>query len=117
MPIITQIRGMLIEETIIYLLRLSGYSPITMAIDDSVEKISGSLWVKGRGESHQIDAIADQVVSVPFTYPQRLLVEGKCHSHTVGIEIVRNAVGVLKDVGEYWALCNITFHYFGGNWD
>lgn len=38
----------------------------------------------------------------PFSNPQRLLVEAKCYSKKVGVEVLRNALGVLKDVSEYW---------------
>jgi len=105
MATISQIRGMLLEEAVLYLLRVSGFETIEQqGSDPTVERGPAGLVVKGRGGQHQIDAIADYVVVQPFSYPQRLLVEAKCHTSNpnVGIEVVRNAVGVLKDVGEYW---------------
>jgi hypothetical protein len=60
------------------------------------------LSVIGRGGRHQIDGIADFAVGQPFSHPQRLLVEVKFHERLVDIEVVRNAVGVLQDVREYW---------------
>ena len=64
--------------------------------------------VRGRGGLHQIDALADLMIVLPFTYAQRLLLEAKCYSENapVGIEIICNAVRVLKDVGEYWVARN-----------
>lgn len=61
--------------------------------------------MKGRGTSHQIDAIADFLVAQPFSYPSRLLVEAKCYSPgcRVGLDRIRAAVGRLKDVREYWS--------------
>src|SRR5262249_41742124 len=40
----------------------------------------------------------------PFSNPQRLLVEARAYSNErkVGLPIVRGAVGVLKDVSEFW---------------
>ncbi len=107
MATISGIRGMLLEEAILYLLRVSGYRTLEK-IDPADTTITGDCYsglkVLGRGGIHQIDAIADFMITPPFTYAQRLLIEAKCYSDTypVGIEIVRNAVGVLKDVGEYW---------------
>jgi hypothetical protein len=64
---------------------------------------------------HQIDAIADFSISPPFAYPIRLLLEAKFYQRNVGIEIVRNAVGVVKDVNEFWIASNNMskprFHY------
>lgn len=105
MPTVTQIRGMLLEEAILHLLRVSGYRTIEqVGSDPTLNHGAAGLEVKGRGGVHQIDAIADYTVAHPFSYPQRLLVEAKCYSDTypVGIEKIRNAVGVLKDVEEYW---------------
>jgi hypothetical protein len=100
---IGQIQGMLLEEALLYLLRLSGYPTVEKADGDSTlnEGHSG-LEVFGRGSKHQIDAIADFVIAQPFSNPQRLLLEAKFRSKKTGIEVIRNAVGVLKDVGEYW---------------
>lgn len=98
-----QLRGMLLEEALLHLLKRSGYK--TIEFDNQDETLingSAGLKVKGRGESHQIDAIADYRINVPFIYPQRLLVEAKCLNQKVGLPIIRNALGVLKDVQEFW---------------
>lgn len=98
-----QLRGALLEEAILYLLYASGYEPVLTAGSDPTLTLSNSgMEVQGRGERHQIDAIADFVLSPPFSNPQRLLVEAKFLTKRVGIPIVRNAVGVAKDVSEYW---------------
>jgi hypothetical protein len=107
MATISGIRGMLLEEAILYLLRVSGYRTVEQR-DPNDKTLEGSphsgLKVRGRGGLHQIDAIADLMIVPPFTYAQRLLLEAKCYADykPVELEIIRNAVGVLKDVGEYW---------------
>jgi hypothetical protein len=99
----SQLRGALLEEAILYLLYASGYEPVLrVGGDETLELSTSGLNVRGRGEKHQIDAIADFVLSPPFSNPPRLLVEAKFQRKNVGIPIVRNAVGVLKDVSEYW---------------
>lgn len=94
---------MLLEEAAVKLLSESGY--VVVDQPDGGQTISpgpSGLEVHGRGCKHQIDAIADFLICPPFSYPQRLLLEAKCLSKNVGIDIVRNSVGVLKDVNEYW---------------
>lgn len=105
MATLPQIRGMLLEEVLLYLLRVSGYSTVEQAgLDPTLKDGPAGLQVNGRGGIHQIDAIADYIVAHPFSHPQRLLVEAKCYgeNYPVGIEKIRNAVGVLKDVEEFW---------------
>lgn len=103
MPRIGQIRGMLLEEALLHLLRGSGYQTVEdESGDETLKKGSAGLMVRGRGSDHQIDAIADFIVHQPFSHSQRLLVEAKCYSEKVRLPVLRNAVGVLKDVSEYW---------------
>ena len=104
MATINQIRGMLLEEAILFLLRQSGYITIESADDDvTLQMGSAGMEVKGRGGVHQIDAIADFVVNPPFSFPLRLLLEAKFHkSKPTGIGVIRNAVGVQRDVEEFW---------------
>jgi len=98
-----QIRGMLLEEALLCLLRGTGYRTVDSSDgDETLTGPLGFLKVKGRGERHQIDAIADYVFQQPFTHPQRLLLEAKFQTTPVGLPIVRNAVGVVKDVAEYY---------------
>lgn len=104
MATIHAIRGLLLEEVLLNLLRDSGYVAIDKAntSDKTLKNGRSGLEVKGRGWNHQIDAIADFSVSPPFSHPIRLLLEAKFYNKNIGIDIIRNAVGVLKDVGEYW---------------
>ena len=99
----SNLRGMLLEEAILYLLRASGYQTVDSADgDDTLESHSAGIAVKGRGGKHQIDAIADFTVTPPFSYPQRLLLEAKCYNRAIGIEVARNGFGVLRDAEEFW---------------
>lgn len=105
MALIDQVRGMLLEEVILKLLRAAGYRTVTNPGDDpTLGMVSAGLTVAGRGAKHQIDAVADYRLGQPFSNPQRLLVETKCYNdnRTVGLPIVRGVVGLLKDVSEYW---------------
>ena len=120
MATISGIQGMLLEEALLFLLEISGYRVVYSASVDPHTLHDGhsGLEVLGRGGKHQIDAVADYILAHPFSNPQRLLVEAKCYSDSrpVNIEIVRNAVGVLKDVSEFWVTgiprpANNRYHY------
>lgn len=104
MPASGQIRGMLLEEALLFLLRKSGYKTVDAVDkrDKTLSKIGAGLQVQGRAIKHQIDAIADYTITPPFSYPNRLLLEAKNYSGTVGIEIIRNALGTIRDIDEYW---------------
>src|SRR5206468_8075613 len=95
---------MLLEEAVLFLLRVSGYRTIEQAgRDATLHDGHSGLEVRGRGSHHQIDAVADYIVPQPFANPSRLLVEAKCYpTRIVGLEVLRNSVGVLKDVSEFW---------------
>lgn len=100
-----QLRGAILEEVVLYLLRRSGYSPLSSTGGDSTIKVGHSgLELRGRGAWHQIDSIADFRVTPPFGNPIRLLVEAKFLSGKVGLPIIRNSAGVLKDVTENWVI-------------
>lgn len=107
MPTIPQIRGAFLEEIILYLLKNIGYEIVTSNDIDVRDGHSG-IEVQGRGEWHQIDAFAKLQYTPAFMYPLRLILEAKCYKNSmpVGIGIVRNSVGVLKDITENY----FTFH-------
>jgi len=107
MATITQIRGALLEEAVLFLLEKVGYVTVdagslaSRPVEGMRSGHSG-LEVRGRGTWHQLDALALWRYSPAFMYPLQLIVEAKCYSsrRPVGVEIPRNAVGVLKDISE-----------------
>jgi len=98
---LSSIRGILLEELVLYLLTLVGYRIIKPGEEGTKPGHSG-LEVRGRGEWHQIDALAAFDRTPAFMYPLRLMVEAKCYARgtPVQINVTRNAVGVLKDIAE-----------------
>ena len=97
---ITAVRGILLEEIVLHLLEMVGYR-VVKAGEPGTRAGHSGLEVQGRGEWHQIDALAAFDHTPAFMYPIRLMVEAKCYARKrTGIEIVRNAVGVLKDISE-----------------
>jgi len=98
---IPAIKGAILEELVLHLLKIVGYTPLDSGAEGTRDGSSG-LELEGRGEWHQIDAAATLDHSPAFMYPLRLLVEAKCYaeSRRIGIDVVRNAVGVVKDTSE-----------------
>lgn len=97
---LSQIRGAIFEEVVLHLLELVGYR-IVLAGEEGTRRGHSGLEVQGRGEWHQIDALAASDRTPAFMYPLRLMVEAKCYRRgRIGIEVVRNSVGVQKDISE-----------------
>lgn len=103
----SQIKGVVFEEFVLRLLAKAGYR----IIEDSnsaydIRNGHNGLQLQGRGEWHQTDALVAYDHTPAFIYPIRLIVEAKAYSLSfnnkgkIGINVVRNAVGVLKDVNE-----------------
>jgi hypothetical protein len=103
---ISQIRGAILEEVVLFLLEKVGYR-IVNAGEDGTRGGHAGLEVRGRGEWHQIDSLAAYDHSPAFMYPLRLLVEAKCYARnrTIGIEVARNSLGVITDIAQnYFSL-------------
>jgi hypothetical protein len=94
---------MLLEEVVLKFLEANGYTTVANAgTDPTLRNGPAGLQVLGRGTKHQVDAIADYRFSPPFSHPYRLLVEAKSIDGSVGLGVVRNALGVVRDVSEFW---------------
>lgn len=95
------IRGAVLEESVLFLLEKVGYRTVQPG-EEATRAGQSGLEVRGRGDWHQIDALAAFDHSPAFMYPLRLVLEAKCYQHRnrVGIEVVRNAVGVLVDIAQ-----------------
>jgi hypothetical protein len=89
-------KGPIFETVVKKLLQKNEYEPCTA----DNEQVDDKGRVRGRGEWHQIDALGRWKYTVPFVYPIRLLCEAKCWGKPVGLPVVRNFVGVVKDIAE-----------------
>lgn len=95
----------MLEEAVLFLLKRVGYKIVrnpSDSLDRTDLKVNHSgLEIQGRGAWHQIDALAEQHQTPAFMFPLRLLVEAKCYpDQRIGIPVVRNSVGVHKDISE-----------------
>ncbi|TQF07168.1 restriction endonuclease [Kitasatospora acidiphila] len=96
------LQGYLLEEALAWLLRSSGYRLLVHASQDPDELVTdgNTLRVRGRGALHQVDALGEFAFTPAFSMPVRLFLEAKFKQDRCGLEIVRNAHGVLHDVNE-----------------
>ncbi|MFJ3793627.1 hypothetical protein [Kitasatospora sp. NPDC090091] len=96
------LRGYLLEEALAWLLRSSGYRLLVHESQDPEELVTdgNTLRVRGRGALHQVDALGEFAFTPAFSMPVRLFLEAKFNQDRCGLEIVRNAHGVLHDVNE-----------------
>lgn len=96
------LRGYLLEESLAWLLRFSGYRLLVHENQDPVELVTqgDTLRVRGRGALHQVDVLGEFAFTPAFSMPVRLFLEAKYYLHHCGLEIVRNAHGVVHDVNE-----------------
>jgi len=89
-------KGRIFEIIIRKLLKKNEYEPCK--VDE--EQVDSQGRVRGRGEWHQIDALGRWKYALPFIYPIRLICEAKCWNKPVGLTVVRNFVGAIKDISE-----------------
>lgn len=97
------LKGYILEEVIAFLIKNSGYHIIDTSYNGDPDLLVNGhdLRVKGRGSTHQVDVLGELDWPSAFTFPLRVFVEAKCYDKkTVGLNIIRNAVGTILDVNQ-----------------
>jgi len=96
------LRGYILEEVLAYLIRTTGYELLVDPTQDPRElaRRGNGLVVKGRGAVHQVDVLGELKWIPAFTFPLRLIIEAKFRDDKTGIDVVRNAIGVILDVNQ-----------------
>jgi hypothetical protein len=97
-----QFKGYVLEHVLAYILESSGYSIITKVsnADPDITNGANGLDISGRGAKHQIDVIGDLDWVPAFTFPTRLIIEAKFRGQKIGIDVVREQIGILTDINE-----------------
>jgi hypothetical protein len=98
----TQFKGYILEETLAYLIRTSGYKLIAKAPDNDPDltTLHNGLNIKGRGAYHQIDVLGELNWIPAFNFPLRLITEAKFRDKKTSIDVIRGEVGILADVNQ-----------------
>ncbi len=96
-------RGYVLEEVLAFLIRNSGYRLLVHPSQgDQLERRANGLVVVGRGGLHQVDVLGQLAWIPAFTFPIRLFVEAKFRDRPIGIDTVRNAIGVVNDLNQHY---------------
>ena len=96
--------GYLLEDVLARLLYDNGYRLLVDPSQDpdALTRDRHGLVVRGRGADHQVDALGELMLPIPFSLPVRLFVEAKFRKSKATLRDVRNAHGVLHDVNEHF---------------
>jgi len=94
------IKGALLEYIVRNLLKNCGFTNVRADNLFSFER-GGLFFVNGKGAAHDADIIMNPPIQMPFTYPTQLLFECKAYGKNVDLSIVRNALGLRKDLNEF----------------
>ncbi len=62
---------------------------------------SSGQMLQGLGEAHNADVLLEPPVQTPFLHKTRLLVECKDYKRKVGLDVVRDALGLREDVNHF----------------
>lgn len=103
MPISKEsLRGYILEEVLAFLIRRTGYKLLVDRSQDTrdLDHRGNGLVVKGRGGVHQVDVLGQLEWIPAFTFPLRLFIEAKFRKQKTGINVVRNAIGVVLDINQ-----------------
>ncbi|UXR38019.1 restriction endonuclease [Staphylococcus simulans] len=103
----SQARGYLLEDVLEKLIEINGYEIITEDEDGVIERRYNGLNVVGRGGYHQVDSLGRLRYELPFIYQIRLFVEAKYNSKKIGIDTVRQGIGLLSDINSSYKTVNI----------
>lgn len=97
-----KLKGTLLEYLIRQLLINCGFTP---SVPDGhyvyQQKGKGLFFVNGKGAAHDADVLMDPPIQLPFSYPSRILFECKAYKHKVGLNVIRNVLGLRYDINEF----------------
>lgn len=97
-----QLKGTLLEYLVRQLLQNCGFSSVR---PDGhyiyAQNGTGLFFINGKGAAHDADVLMEPPIQLPFSYPSRLLFECKAYRNSVGLNVVRNALGLRYDINEF----------------
>lgn len=97
-----QLKGTVLEYLIRQLLQNCGFASVRPDGHYIYEQNgTGLFFINGKGAAHDADVLMEPPIQLPFSYPSRLLFECKAYQSTIGLNIVRNALGLRYDINEF----------------
>lgn len=96
-----KLRGYMFEVVISKLLENNGFTKVTKSIENIIRiRRRHFIEFKGRGGWHQIDCPFDYDSMLPFMNPLRLLGEVKFYASPIQKHLIRENIGITKDIQE-----------------
>lgn len=62
---------------------------------------SGLFFINGKGAAHDADVLMDPPFQLLFSYPTRILFECKAYNKSIGLDTIRNALGLRYDINDF----------------
>jgi hypothetical protein len=97
-----QLKGTLLEYIVRSLMINCGF---TSVIPDGhyiyQQDGSGLFFINGKGAAHDADVLMEPPIQMPFSYPSRLMFECKSYDRKIGLDVIRNGLGLRYDVNEF----------------
>lgn len=93
-------KGKLFEELIRNILLRIGFSQIK---SDGLYIFDGApgQMIQGIGQAHNADVLLMPPAQTPFYFPSRLLIECKNYERSIGLNVVRSALGLREDINSF----------------
>ena len=88
------------ERFIKQILLNSGFKGVLISEPIIYQSASG-LMLQGLAQPHNTDVLVDPPFQIPFFFPSRLIVECKCYKRAIDLPVIRNALGLRKDVNGF----------------
>jgi len=97
-----QVKGALLEYIVRTLMQDCGFSGVRPDGHYIFEQAgTGLFFINGKGAAHDADVLMEPPIQMPFSYPSRLLFECKSYDKTIGLDVIRNALGLRYDINEF----------------
>lgn len=97
-----QLKGTLLEYIVRRLLQNCGFTSVK---PDGhyvfAQTGNGLFYINGKGAAHDADTLMEPPIQMPFSYPSRLLFECKSYEKSIGLNVIRNALGLRYDINEF----------------
>lgn len=94
------VKGKLFEYFVCKLLLACGFKQVAK---DGLLIFDGrpGTMIQGLGQAHNADVLLEPPFQTPFYFSTRLLVECKCYNDTIGLPVIRNALGLREDINSF----------------
>lgn len=97
-----QLKGTLLEYIVRNLLTNCGFTSVKPDGHYIYQQNgTGLFYINGKGAAHDADVLLEPPIQMPFSYPSRLLFECKSYARPIGLDVIRNVLGLRYDINEF----------------